>query len=286
MELGVLVSNCACLTQDLTNIFNNYWHSSNAETPERYYEIQRHQPVALYNMQNPLIIEDSGIITEFYLAASPKTKENPSRTWDLDAVVHEISRSSKYLYIHVMDYFPMFIYSQNKKFWPVIDNALRSAVLRGVDVKIIVSALHYPEISLRFLKSLESLKGINNAATIEVRVFKVPTSSKAQSVLKRERRTHNKFMVTENSAIIGTSNWSGDYFEGKSTGVAAVIKQKFNGKQPFIASMKSIFLRDWNSNYTHNLEKYFLKCVDSYTGDFCEIEKDLSLLVESTKSLS
>ena len=144
MELGILVTNCACLTQDLTNIFNNYWHSSNAESIERYNEIQRRQAPALYNMQNPLSIEMSGIKTEVYLAVcckssviivsdtifkfvlninklftsfkvSPKSKENPSRTWDLDAVIHEISRSNKYLYIHVMDYFPMFIYSQNKK---------------------------------------------------------------------------------------------------------------------------------------------------------------------------
>lgn len=66
-----------------------------------------------------------------------------------------------------MDYFPMFLYTSNKKFWPVLDNALRFAIMRGVDVKLIVAALHNPEISLRFVKSLEALQGLTENATFE-----------------------------------------------------------------------------------------------------------------------
>lgn len=61
----------------------------------------------------------------------------------------------------------MFIYNQNKKFWPVLDNALRAAILRGVDVKLIVAALHDPEISLKFVRSLQSLNGLNENTTFE-----------------------------------------------------------------------------------------------------------------------
>lgn len=65
----------------------------------------------------------------------------------------------------------MYLYTQNKKFWPVLDNALRSAIMRGVDVKLIVAALHNPEISLRFVKSLEALKGLTENATFEAVTF-------------------------------------------------------------------------------------------------------------------
>ncbi|KAE9550410.1 hypothetical protein FO519_006377 [Halicephalobus sp. NKZ332] len=279
MELGIYVKNCDCLAQDLANIFDTYWHFSKAETIERFNEIQRHQPPALFNLQNPLVVNYGGEKTEIYLASSPKPKDAPSRTWDLDAIVHEISRSKKYLYIHVMDYFPMFIYSQNKKFWPILDNALRAAILRGVDVKIIVAALHDPEISLRFVKSLQSLNGLNENAKFEARVFKVPTSADMQGILKRERRTHNKFLVTESSVIIGTSNWAADYFEGKGTGVAIVVKQKSRDKQSFINKMKDIFIRDWESSYIHPVDEYIENCVEQNTADYCESQKDSSFLV-------
>uniref|UniRef100_A0AC34R6X9 PLD phosphodiesterase domain-containing protein n=1 Tax=Panagrolaimus sp. JU765 TaxID=591449 RepID=A0AC34R6X9_9BILA len=277
MELGIYAKNCDCLAQDLTNIFNTYWHGAKAETIERYNEIQRHQPEALFNMQKPLLINYAGEKAEIYLASSPRMKEVPSRTWDLDAIVHEINRAKKYLYIHVMDYFPMYLYTQNKKFWPVLDNALRSAIMRGVDVKLIVAALHNPEISLRFVKSLEALKGLTENATFEARVFKVPTSTNIQKVMQRERRTHNKFLVTETASIIGTSNWAADYFDGKGTGVAVVIQQKIKDKNSFIKKMTEIFIRDWDSSYTHPLDEYLQNCVDQRTADYCESLKDESL---------
>lgn len=68
MELGLYVKNCDCLAQELTNIFETYWHASNAETVERFNEIQRHQPAALFNMHNPLIVNYANEKTEIYLA--------------------------------------------------------------------------------------------------------------------------------------------------------------------------------------------------------------------------
>lgn len=49
------------------------------------------------------------------------------------------------------------------------------------------------------------------------------------------------------SFIIGTSNWSGDYFDGGSTGAAFVAQQHGAGEEgrPLVAEMKGIFLRDW-----------------------------------------
>ena len=78
----------------------------------------------------------------------------------------------------------------------------------------------------------------------------------------------------------GTSNWAADYFEGKGTGVALVIKQKSKGKQSFISKMREIFIRDWESSYIHPLEEYIKNCVESKTGDYCESQKDFALFAD------
>ena len=45
--------------------------------------------------------------------------------------------------------------------------------------------------------------------------------------------------------FLGTSNWSGDYFEGGSTGAALIITQTEKHQRPIVDEMKNIFLRDW-----------------------------------------
>lgn len=65
----------------------------------------------------------------------------------------------------------MILYSSNKNYWPVIDNAIRNAVLRGVHVKIVSAALHYPRKGLGFLKSLELINEVSKKGSIEIVSF-------------------------------------------------------------------------------------------------------------------
>ncbi|EYB97877.1 hypothetical protein Y032_0136g1975 [Ancylostoma ceylanicum] len=196
MELGVLVENCECLGEDLKNIFDVYWNIPKESYPKTI------EKEAYYNMKRPLEVEIEGERSSIYLATSPKELNNRDRTWDLDAIVTEIDNARESLDIHVMDYFPLFIYRQPQVHFPIIDDALRRAVLRGVHVRILAAALHYPEMGTRFLRSLASLDSLNENATIEVRIFKVPSTDVDSIVVSRERRTHNKFMVSEKAAII------------------------------------------------------------------------------------
>lgn len=278
MELGVLVNDCSCLAQDLSAVFNSYWGLTSNETDIGNDGYQLKQSEALFNMTHPLVVSHYGVRTEVFIATSPRQLNAPYRTWDLDAILRAINEAQNHLYIHVMDYFPMFIYSKPKRFWPVIDNALRRAIVRGVEVKMLVAALHYPALGLRFLDSLETLNGLNG--TIEVRIFKVPTSTSMQTIMIRERRTHNKFVVTDDTVIIGTSNWSGDYFDGGSTGAAFVARQKGTGPRPLVKEMKEIFLRDWEAEYSHKLSDYIEQCLEDKKASFCEVEKDPSLLAK------
>lgn len=63
-------------------------------------------------------------------------------------------------------------------------------------------------------------------------------------------------MVTDRTAYIGTSNWSGDYFID-TAGIGLVLTDPLherNESQITIRSeLESLFLRDWNSKYSVEL---------------------------------
>lgn len=67
---------------------------------------------------------------------------------------------------------------------------------------------------------------------------------------------HNKYMVTDNTAYIGTSNWSGDYFTD-TAGIGLVLHDPiFNRNESHTtvrSQLQAVFERDWNSNYSHPL---------------------------------
>jgi phosphatidylserine/phosphatidylglycerophosphate/cardiolipin synthase-like enzyme len=95
-----------------------------------------------------------------------------NQSWDLKSITEAIRQSRRQILVNVMDYFPIFMYSGNKRrFWPTIDNALREAILRGVNVRIIAAALHSPALGLRFLKSLEVLGEMPGAGSVQVVCF-------------------------------------------------------------------------------------------------------------------
>jgi phospholipase D3/4 len=58
-------------------------------------------------------------------------------------------------------------------------------------------------------------------------------------------------MVTENTAYIGTSNWSADYFVDTG-GVGFAITPKSN-ETNLRNDLQSIFERDWHSSYAKTL---------------------------------
>jgi phospholipase D3/4 len=64
---------------------------------------------------------------------------------------------------------------------------------------------------------------------------------------------HNKYMVTDKTAYIGTSNWSGDYFVD-TAGVAFVFQDDSHGMfqnitQDIRKDLQEVFERDWTSPY-------------------------------------
>lgn len=72
------------------------------------------------------------------------------------------------------------------------------------------------------------------------------------------RVNHNKYMVTDRVAYIGTSNWSGDYFID-TAGIGFIlqdIESEGGANSTTIrADLASIFERDWNSRYSLELKR-------------------------------
>lgn len=89
----------------------------------------------------------------------------------------------------------------------------------------------------------------------------MPSYTKVQEEIPYARVQHDKYMVTDNAAYVGTSNWSGDYFVSTG-GIGYIINQtmasegKSSSEDIIQEQLEAIFERDWNSNYTESIWKF------------------------------
>lgn len=69
---------------------------------------------------------------------------------------------------------------------------------------------------------------------------------------KNASTDHNMFLVTDNTAFIGISNWSADYFFD-TPGIGLVLQEvnrtSNQANQTIRAQLIELFQRDWNSRY-------------------------------------
>ncbi|KAF7232726.1 hypothetical protein EG68_07359 [Paragonimus skrjabini miyazakii] len=252
-ELGVLYTNCSIIVSDLEKVHETLRIVSTG--------IPTVWPTTVwteYNLTHPMMIELNGIESKLYFSSSPPEFNPPGRTYDLEAILNTIRKAKKFIYLSVMNYSPEIVYygsDKKNEFWPVIDNALRSAVIdRGLEVRLLISIWpHTPKTMRRYLSSLKALDGIGRGQ-IRVRYFIVPSFTEDQKSIPYARVNHNKYMVTDSTGYIGTSNWSGDYFV-YTTGIGFVIEQneeqaRQTETQTIRSQLVDVFLRDWNSEYS------------------------------------
>jgi phosphatidylserine/phosphatidylglycerophosphate/cardiolipin synthase-like enzyme len=115
---------------------------------------------------------------------------------------------------------------------------LRSAALRGVQVKLLVSDWNKREPGIDYLKSLQVLPNV------EVKLSTIPQHS--EGFIPFARVEHCKFMVVDASLTwIGTSNWAKNYFY-TSRNLGLVIKG-----ESINSIVQKIFLKSWNSEYAY-----------------------------------
>ncbi|KAK5857241.1 hypothetical protein PBY51_010499 [Eleginops maclovinus] len=253
-ELGVVVYNCSSLANDLHKIFKSYWemghsHSSIPQPWPAEYD-------TAFNKQHPLLVKSDNISSRLYLTGSPPSFCPPSRTQDLEAILSIISEAQHYVDVAVMEYFPTTRFERPHRYWPFIDDAIKTAAFeRRVSIRMLISCGRDSDPAmLPFLQSLASMDSPQHNISIQIKLYIVPVGN--QSDIPYTRVNHNKYMVTDKGAYIGTSNWSADYFL-TTAGLGLAISQhcphdvwKTKALQ---CQLKSVFARDWHSEFAVHL---------------------------------
>ncbi|XP_072168411.1 5'-3' exonuclease PLD3-like [Diadema setosum] len=139
------------------------------------------------------------------------------------------------------------------KYWDIIDAKLREVAFnRRISVSLLGSYWnHTSQDMLVFLKSLAEL-GVDSRFNIHVKLFRVPAYTPVEHRIPFSRVSHNKYMVTDNAAYVGTSNWSGSYFVktgGASLVVNQTMAQQHSSNVTLQQQLKALFERDWNSEH-------------------------------------
>ncbi|MFH4977180.1 hypothetical protein AB6A40_003889 [Gnathostoma spinigerum] len=252
-ELGYVFYNCSCLANDLSKVFKIYWKlgEEKAKIPPKW-------PLYLktpFNFSHPLKLNLNGHFVDVFISSSPVGFNSKGREHDADAIVSAMRTAQRFVHIAVMDYLPAIIYEKPHKdrYWSILDDAIRAAAYRGVEVKLLVS--HWAHSRPQMIAYLLSLEDINEGlphydhnvtGSIRVGIFTVP-STKEQLKLPFARVNHNKYMVTDQVAYVGTSNWVGDYFVNTAgVGVTLISEER-------VSLLEAIFQRDWNSPFTKPL---------------------------------
>ncbi|XP_049939960.1 5'-3' exonuclease PLD3-like [Schistocerca serialis cubense] len=253
-ELGAAIYNCSCLAADFGKIFDIYWFLGlpESEIPGEWPDIFD----TAYNIFHPMSVPFNGTEALTYVGSSPPSFCPDGRSTDLLTIQEVIRTAEKFIYISVMDYLPLIIYEPKVQLWQVIDDALReAAVNRRVEIRLLISEWNSTKPSMDyFLRSLAAISGSYRGVTVRVKHFKV-SSTAEQAKIPFARVNHNKYMVTDNTAYIGTSNWSGDYFT-KTGGVGLVVRDNATeasspeSKSSIRGQLQAIFERDWSSRYS------------------------------------
>lgn len=143
------------------------------------------------------------IAGDLELVASPPAWNPPGVRAAETALVELLRSARRSIRIQVLSYGTV---SERSRYWPVLDQALRTAAVRGVKVQLLVS--HWNTSS----PQIDHLKSLSLVPNIEVRVVTLPEHS--SGFIPFARVIHSKVLVVDSDVLwVGTSNWSSSYFE-------------------------------------------------------------------------
>ncbi len=227
-ELGVLTENTS-IVKSLKQIYEYDWKLAHSKNPKSLL------------VKDPHPTPKSSCETK--LVASPPQLTPKSIANSEDELVVLISSAKKTLQVQLLNYTP--VEKSDPKYWPVIDNALRSAAARGVKVSLLVSDWNMDGPGAAHLKSLAEIPNI------EVKVATIPQVSAAHGgPIAYGRVIHSKYMVVDDHTLwLGTSNWSEDYFRN-SRNVELIFCEESLAKEA-----KQVYDKLWSSDYSVDVRK-------------------------------
>ncbi|AUH51818.1 phospholipase [Chromobacterium sp. ATCC 53434] len=150
------------------------------------------------------------------LLASPNAY-NPDGVGDSETALPRLMAEARdEVRIQLLDYAPL-SFGKPRSYYPLFDNAIRAALVRGVKVKLMVSDWNLEAPGVDYLKSLAVLPGM------AVRVVTIPRDG---ACIPFARVIHSKTMAIDGKiAWVGTSNWSGGYLD-KSRNLEVVLRNE------------------------------------------------------------
>ncbi len=223
-ETGLLISDAPVVAQIIA-IFNHDWSV---------------QPLLEAGEKVPETGTDAlpaDLRTGRYLVASPRAW-NPAGIADSQAVLPQLLASArKHIRVQVMDYAPLsFGTKRSRPFYGVIDNALRAAAARGVQVELMVANWNTRQPDIAWLKSLALIPGI------AIKIVTIPEAG--SGFIPYARVVHSKIMTIDGElAWVGTSNWSGGYFD-RSRNLELVLNDAAMAER-----LDALHLQLWQSRY-------------------------------------
>ena len=99
-EVGVLVTDCPCLAEDMEKIWSVYWALGGATSLPSTWPTELS---TLYNANNPLALPS---LPEVFLSSSPAPFCPTGREVDVEAILKAIDSAEEFIEIAVMDYIP------------------------------------------------------------------------------------------------------------------------------------------------------------------------------------
>ncbi|MGK5085995.1 phospholipase D-like domain-containing protein [Bdellovibrionota bacterium FG-2] len=174
------------------------------------------------------------------LVASPPQFNPPGTRSAIDALIPLIQGAKKQIQIQLLSYST----KEKTDKWLVIDQALRDAQARGVQVQLLVADWSITG------TSGEALKALVKDGGIDVRFAKIPTYSTGP--IPYARVIHSKVMIVDHETLwLGTSNWSHGYFADSRN-----VELIFKGQQglTYAPQMEMSFNKLWNGAYVEKID--------------------------------
>ncbi len=172
------------------------------------------------------------------LVASPPFLTPKDIRPSIEALVDLLDQAKQTVRVQLLVYSPI---SGQDHYWPVLDNALRAAAVRGVKVKLLVSDWVLGG------RGLPHLKALSLIPNLEVKVASIPEAKEGH--VPFSRTIHSKYLVVDGAHLaLGTSNWEEGYFS-ESRNIELVFRDS-----PLAAQAAGIFDRLWNSRYAFALD--------------------------------
>ncbi|MDI6765724.1 MAG: phospholipase D-like domain-containing protein [Bacteroidota bacterium] len=232
-EIGVRVKHRE-IVRCYQDIFDLDWQLTENNDPSEISKLIQFQN---YQLPATLHVND-GEQYKITPTMSPKGLILDSTLWDEKQIVDMIEDAKNEIVCQFLTYSPA---GRGKTLYPVLDNALRRAAVRGVNVKMIVSdwAKDHP--------TVDHLKSLSLVPNIQIKFSVLPEWS--GGYIPYARVDHCKFLAIDTTKCwLGTSNWEKSYFY-TSRNLGIVIKN-LNVTQ----TIKKIFYKSWDSKYTELIQ--------------------------------